>query len=454
MSVPISIGMLSTFLFQVIDTYFVGQLGANQLAALSFASTVYFLLVGLFIGLTTAVAIIIGNAFGANNMDKVKSTTALSLLLTLVLSSLLSVSGIFTIESFFRLLGADENILPFIREYMFTLYCGMPLLMISLMGGGALRATGVVKPPEIFMGIGGVINLILDYLLIFGKGPFPAMGIKGAALATVLSWSFVIVAILFMTFKSRLLNLSFLKERIQNVEILKDIYILGPPSMLTQLIGPATLMYITYLLAQQAATAVAAYGVAGRIETLLLIGILGVSIAATPFIAQNLGAEKHLRIDEAIVFGGKASFYLGILLFILLMLFIKPTASIFSDSQQVIDYTSLYFYAVSISYVFYGLYIITSSIFNGLQLPVNSLKIVLVKCLVFTVPLTLFGSMFGVLDIFVGLSASNIIGGIYAAKEMRNQLRKVNSSLAKQNPISGYKEDLWALKHMLTSIFK
>ncbi len=285
-------------------------------------------------------------------------------------------------------------------------------------------------------------------------GAFPALGIEGAALATVLSWVFIFVAMSILILKQRLFTLTVFREFRENIVLLKALFKLGAPAVLTQLVNPATLMFITFLLGREAATAVAAYGVAGRIETLLLIGILGISTAVTPFIAQNLGARKHLRIDEAIVFGGKASVYLGLLLFVFLMIFIEPIATLFSSDGQVIEYTVIYFSIVGISYVYYGLYLITSSIFNGLQLPVNSLRIMLVKTFLFTVPLTLIGAYFSVSGIFIGLSLSNIFGGIYARREMRTQLRKAGSSLAQRSPLADYKTDIIALKNAFLSLFR
>ena len=217
---------------------------------------------------------------------------------------------------------------------------------------------------------------------------------------------------------------------------------MGAPTIVTQIVGPFTLMYLTFLLARQSTLAVAAFGVAGRIETLLMIGILGVSTAMTPFIAQNSGAKKQQRIDEAIAFGGRASTYLGILVALLLFLFIKPIAGIFSDTPEVINHTSYYFYIVSLSYVYYGLYLITTSIFNGLQLPINSLKISVVKSLLFTIPLTLVGSIWGIKGIFIGLALSNVLAGIYAAYQMRREFIRTNSTLAEVRIIDEYKNDL------------
>lgn len=452
MSVPISIGMLSTILFQVIDTYFVGQLGPEPLAALSFASTVYFLLVGLFIGFSVAVSIMVAKAFGAKELDKLKRILLLSLILSIFLTILISLLGIFSLDSLFGFLGADKNTLPHVAAYMNVLYLGMPILAYGIIGGAALRATGNVKSPEIVFGIAGIINAVLDYAFIFGTGPFPQLGIQGVALGTVISWIFIFLAMTVLLLRDKLLILPRFSSSFFELPIFKEIAQLGLPSIATQLVGPATLMFITFMLGKEGGEAVAAFGVAGRIETLMLIGVLGVSTAATPFIAQNLGAKQHLRIDEAIVFGGKASTYLGIFLFFFLIALAGPIAGLFSENAQIISYTKTYFYLVAISYAFYSLYLISSSIFNGLQLPVNSLKIILVKSFVFTLPLVLIGSLWGVEGIFAGLSLSNVLGGLYAGQQIRKQLKKVNSPLSKRNPWQDYQSDLHSLIKGLSSM--
>jgi Na+-driven multidrug efflux pump len=267
------------------------------------------------------------------------------------------------------------------------------------------------------------------------------LGIRGAALATVFSWVFIVLGMLVLLLQDRLLNFTA-KANDSISKITKEIFTLGSPTIVTQIVGPITLMYLTFLLAQQSSMAVAAFGVAGRIEMLLMIGILGVSTAITPFIAQNSGAKLQNRIDEAIAFGGRASTYLGLLVMVILFLFIQPIAALFSDNQEVIANTANYFYFVSISYIAYGLYLITTSIFNGLELPLNSLKITMIKSFLFTVPLTLIGSFWGVNGIFVGLALSNILAGIYAAREMRLHFKRSHSELAKVNVWKEYLNDL------------
>ena len=446
MSIPISIGMLSTFLFQIVDTYFIGQIGTEALTALSFASTIYFLLVGLFIGFSVGVSIIVGNAAGKKDHAKIHKTIWIAMVISFLLITSIVALIIYFINPIFSLLGAESNILPYIKDYLIPLLLGLPLLTWGILCGGILRATGNVTKPEIIMAIAGVINIFLDYVLIYGKWGIPAMGIKGAAYATIGSWGFIISGMLLLLLRNKLLQLK-INSSFTIRSIIREIFKLGTPTIVTQIVGPLTLMYLTYLLAQQSSMAVAAFGVTGRIEMVVLIGILGVSTAITPFIAQNSGANQFGRTEEAIVFGGKASTYLGLLVAILLFVFIQPIASLFSENSEVIDYTMHYFYIIGGSYIFYGLYIITTSIFNGLQLPLNSLKITLIRSILFTIPFTFIGSLWGVYGIFVGLSLSNIAAGLYASKEMRKEFAKTNSSLARKNVINEYLKDVKRILH-------
>ena len=441
MSVPIALGMLSTFLFQVIDTYFVGQLGSDALAALSFASTLYFLLIGIFIGLAVGVSILVGKAFVARSEVLMKQTSLIALTISLLFAVFILSIGVASLDPLFRLLGAEAEILSMIKQYLVPLLLGMPLLTLGLVAGGALRATGTVLLPEVLMAIAGVLNLIFDYLLNFGHGGFPQLGIEGAAWATVLSWVFVCLGMMLLLRNKQLLQFELPPWKIWQ-KTSRQIFSLSTPTIVNQMIGPLTLMYLTFLLAMESTQAVAAFGIAGRLETLLMIGILGVSTALTPFIAQNVGAQRKERVEEAIVFGGKASTYLGLAVALILFLSIRPLASLFSNDPSVIKQTSLYFYVVSLSYISYGLYLVTSSIFNGLELPLEALGISCVKSFLFTLPLTWIGSYWGVIGIFAGLSFSNLLAGVYAAWRMRKELDRVESKLLQEPILHSYWKDL------------
>ncbi|NME67382.1 MATE family efflux transporter [Flammeovirga aprica] len=446
MSFPISIGMLSTFLFQVIDTYFVGKLGGEALAALSFSSVLYFIIVGLFMGLAVGVSTLVGKAVGEQNDIAKEQYALIGLLMCFVLT--VAVAGVvyYFSNPIFLLLGAPQEILPLIDQYMLPLLTGIAFLTTGIMAGSILRSTGNVVMPEVIMALAGVVNLFFDYALIFGEFGFPEYGIKGASYATVMSWFFMIIGMTILSLSDRILKFAYPVKTLPVVKIVQQITKVGLPTTVTQMIAPITQMYLTFILASHSAMAVGAFGVSSRIEMLMLIGILGVGTALTPFIAQNLGANQKKRIDEAIVFGGKTSTYLGIALAIILFVLIEPLASIFSEDASIIEYTVSYFRLVGVSYVFYGFFIMTSSAFNGLQMTKDSMKIMLIKSFAMTVPLTLIGSaVYGIDGIFIGLSLSNILGGIYASVFMKKKYKEMDSDLQHAEIWKDYKSDLQSI---------
>jgi len=439
MSTPVSLGMLSTFLIQVVDTYFVGKLGSKELAALGFSSAGFFLVVGLFFGLSVGVSALIGKALGEKKDNKVKSLVLISLILTIVFSLLVNAIGYFTIKPFFSMLGASPQVLPLISEYMEIIYIGLPFLIIALIGNAAVRTSGSIRAPEISMAVGGLINLIFDYLLIFGIGPFPKLGIKGAAVASVISFVFVFIISFVLLNKNKLLSFHPIKKFKNGI---KSILSLSLPAVLTQILVPVTFIVITFIISKFGDNAVAALGIASRVESLVLVGIFGVSVAITPFVAQNFGAKKYKRIDQAIIFAGKYSVYTGILLFLILVIFAGPIASFFTDDPGVINIVKFYFYIIAFSYIFYGLIVVTTSIFNAVHLPKKALNLLFVKSFVFTIPLILIGFLFGIKGVFIGLSVANILGGIYAGKLIHECLEAVGSSISERKPIDDYKNDI------------
>ena len=440
MAAPISLGMLSTFLFQLVDTFFVGRLGSQELAALAFASTTFFLIVGLFIGMSVGVSAVVARAIGANDTRAAGQLALLALVLTLVVGGILGVAGYFTITPVFSILGAEPQILEFIREYMDIVYLSLPLLTTAIVGSGIIRANGIINRSEVVFALAGVVNLVGDYLLIFGIGPFPELGLRGAAWASVASFAFAFVGVAALLVYNRLLGvpaIAWVAIRRAYAEIFR----LAVPSVGMQILLPVIGIFITFLLARVSSEAVAAFGIASRIEALALVGIFGVSSAITPFIAQNFGAAEHDRIDKAIVFGGKTSIYMGILLFVLLLIFGAPIARLFSSDPMVVQLVSLYFGLVSISYAIFGIFNVTIAIFTGLQLPLQALRIMAFKTLVLTVPLALIGSFFEVRGIFIAIAVSNIGSGVMAAIMMRRSMRKWNRPPAEANIIKEYVAD-------------
>jgi len=188
MTTPMVIGILAIIMFQAVDTYFISLLGTRELAAISFTFPVTYTITNLAIGLGIATSILVAQAIGKGKREQAQHITTDSLVFCILLVMLFSIGGNLTIDPLFTKLGATETTLPFIHDYMSIWYSSVGLLVIPMIANSAIRATGDTKWPSILMMLSGLVNAALDPLFIFGYGPVPAMGVKGAAIATACSW--------------------------------------------------------------------------------------------------------------------------------------------------------------------------------------------------------------------------------------------------------------------------
>ncbi len=293
MTVPMIFGMVAILMFNLVDTFFISLLGTEALAAISYTFPVTFafncITMGIGVGLSTS----IGRLLGQGEAHQAARFTTHGLLLAIVLVALASTLGFFTVTPLFTLLGAKEALIPLIGQYMHVWYLTIPLLVIPMAGNSAIRATGDTKTPAKIMMLAGLINGVLDPLLIFGVGPFPELGIQGAAIASAFSWLGALIGSFYVLIKrERLLGLPQwprLKEDWR--QILK----VGTPAALSNAMNPLSGAILMMMLSSHGTAAVAAYGAAQRIESILILVLMALTSALTPFMAQNFGAKNPQR---------------------------------------------------------------------------------------------------------------------------------------------------------------
>ena len=186
---PMMIGMIGMVIFNLVDTLYIGRLGTEALAAMSFTLPVVMLQGSISMGLGVGVSAVISRAIGAGNQEKVKRLTTDSLFLSVLIVTSFVVLGYLTIDPLFRLLGAEGELLILVKQYMSIWYVGVPFVVIPMIGNSAIRAAGNTVIPSGIMLTAITVNIVLDPLLIFGIGPFPRMELAGAALATVIARS-------------------------------------------------------------------------------------------------------------------------------------------------------------------------------------------------------------------------------------------------------------------------
>jgi len=301
---PMIFGMLGMVIFNLVDTYFVGKLGVNQLAAISFCFPVIMFINSLSLGIGIGTSSLVSRNVIVSDRHDVRLIASRAIILGISVVVLFVSIGLLTIRPLFTALGAEDAIIGYIQEYMQIWYFGVPFVLMPMIGNNIVRALGDTFTPGMIMVASALINSILDPLLIFGIGPFPEMGIRGAALATVISRSisFTIILII-LGGREKLLTRRIGGLRPVLSTWWKVLYVAGPAA-LSLLITPVSVGLITRIISDFGKEAVAGFGVASRIEMFALMVINAMGSVLLIFIGQNFSKCKFPRIYRAIEYAG------------------------------------------------------------------------------------------------------------------------------------------------------
>lgn len=413
MAVPVLFGIFTMMLQNFIDMWFIGRVGVRELAALSFAFPVLMVVTSVAIGLGAGTSSVVARAIGADNHRRARRLSTDSLLLSFGITGVICAVGIVTITPLFRLLGAPEEMIPLIAGYMKILYVGVPFVVVGMVGMSSMRATGDTRLPSMLMVITAIINVILDPILIFGVGPIPAMGLNGAAMAALIARGTIFAGTLYLMHR-RLDLLTLNKpDRNEMVSSWGDILHVGIPAAGTNAIIPIATGVITAMLAKYGPETVAGFGVASRVESLVLVMFYALSAVIGPFVGQNISANRPDRIFRALRLCTIFCLGSGLVVALLLALSGDFVPSLFSDHAEVTDVGTLFLLIVPVSYGTYGMVMVMNASFNGMGKPMPAVHISVARMVVIYVPLAIVTDRyFGIIGVFSAYAIANIVTGI------------------------------------------
>ena len=300
LSAPMLVGILAMMAFNVIDTFFVSRLGTLPLAAMALTFPVVMVIGTFTLGLGVGAMVAISQGIGAGDRTRIRRYSTDALTLAGVCVALLTTVGLATLEPLFRLLGATDAMMPFVEQYMVIWYPGMLFYIVPVVGNNIIRATGDTVTPSVVMLLGVLVNAVLDPIFIFGWGPFPAMGISGAAIATVLARALPLaVALWVLHFREHLLASPWHGAG-SLLRSWKTLLGTGLPVAVSNAIIPIALGIVTRIVTQFGEEAVAGFGVASRVEGFGLAVVFALSTGISPFVGQNFGAGRIDRIARGI----------------------------------------------------------------------------------------------------------------------------------------------------------
>ncbi|NKI35982.1 MATE family efflux transporter [Wenzhouxiangella sp. XN79A] len=422
---PMMFGIAAVLSVQLVDTYFVGRLGTDPLAALSFAFPIALTLTSLAIGLSAGTASVVARGIGRRRWNSVRRRSTDALMLGAGLATVLAAIGLLAAEPLLMLLGAREPVLGLAVAYMRIWFVSLPFVVVTMLSNAMVRASGdSVRPSAIMVG-DAAANVALTPLLVFGAGPLPALGIEGAALGTLLARFGASGFALWLVVRGEGLVRLRLPDRRAFVGSARRILAIGVPAALGNASNPAGMAVATALIAVLGSQTVAGFGVATRLEAFAILPMLALSSAIGPMTGQNLGANRIDRARRALVVAFLLCAGWSVLLAGVFAVFGKALAGIFASEPAVAEEAARYLHIVPISLWGYGVAIVAAGGFNGLGRPLTALGYSLTRILVFYVPLVWIASRIdGSGTVYLAVAIANALAGLAIAVHSLRWLRR------------------------------
>ncbi|MBR9682934.1 MATE family efflux transporter [Candidatus Woesearchaeota archaeon] len=405
-SLPLVVAFLLQTSFNIIDGIFVGRIGAEALAAVSLAFPMIFLMISLAAGLGVGATSLIARSIGAKDYKKANNAAEHSLLLFFILGLFFTVFGLMFGKHLFKLIGATGTVLQLTIDYTNIIFAGSIFLFLVFIANNILRGEGNMKIPMFVMGGSAILNVILDPIFIFVLG----WGVKGAAIATVVSRAVACIAVFVYLLTDRATIKISMRYFKYQYSIIKEIFRIGILSSVSQVLTSISMFILTAIVAKFGTEAIAAYGIAFRLEGIAFMPLIGLTAAVMTIVGQNVGAKNLSRSRRttfnASVMGIVYSLLVGICFFI----FAVPLAKLFNNNHQVVYQASLYLVINAITYMFIAIILVINGSFLGAGMALPPLSMNILRSVIIVIPLAIFLSkMYGLMGVWIAIAIASVI---------------------------------------------
>ena len=390
MSFPIMISMLIQALYNIVDSMFVARVSQDALAAVSLCYPIQMIIIAVACGTGVGINALLSRFLGEKHFDKANNVAIHGIILSIVNWLIFVIIGLFFSRQFLTLFSQDETIISMGVSYMQICTIFSFGVFIQITYERIMQSTGNTIYNMIIQGIGAIINIILDPIFIFGYFGLPAMGVTGAAIATVIGQIIgMLVGVIITQVKIKEVDLS-LKHWYIDFSLIKKIYAIAFPAILMQSIMSFMTVFMNMILASFSEIAVSVFSVYFKLQQFVFMAVLGMTNALVPIVAYNYGANKPDRIKQAIKFSLIISIIIMIIGTIVFQLFPEQLLFLFDAKENMLEIGIPALKIISLSFVFAGISVVLCSIFQALAKAVDSLIITLLRQLILIVPLTAF----------------------------------------------------------------
>ena len=412
-TLPGIVGVAAIMSIGLIDAYFIGQLGGDALAAISFIFPITIALASLGVGVMVGINSMVSRALGEGDTMKAARRANFGIVFALVTGITIAIILYALLDPIFDLMNAPVDVLPLIKLYMAPFALGFPL-QIAIMGlSGVLRAQGEARKASSVNVSFAITNWILDPILIVGAFGFEGLGVAGAAYATIIGWAVGVAFAIIMVRRANIpLDFSLL-ARGSLVDPAASILRVGGPAAFSNAINPIGLSILTALIAAQGQEAVAGFGAAGRLQSFATVPLLALSGSIGAIVGQNWGASEYGRAREAAIWAGGFCIIWGLATAVLLFAAGEWFGALFTDDPQVIREFARYINIAAWGYAGFGLLIVANGILNAVDKASFALTQSILRVFLVMLPFALLlDQSWGSAAIYGAELAANVFGAV------------------------------------------
>jgi putative MATE family efflux protein len=419
LTAPMVIGVSSNIVVAMLEIAFIGQLGTQQLAAITFTFPLVMMLNSVALGIGIGTSSVIARGIGSGARDDARRLATHSLVLVAAVTAILALVGWLAIDHVFTALGATPEVIAHIHRYLDVYYPGVVFMTLTMVASNVMRANGSANVPGTVMTFGAALNLMLDPILIFGWLGLPRLELAGAATAMLVTRIATAAVLVWCVYRGKMILRRDLLRGL--VGSCRRILHVGLPAMATQLIGPVSSAIVTRLLAGDGEAVIAGYGVATRMESVAVMLLFALSGSIGPYVGQNWGANRPDRVSEGLAVTYRFSLAWGVVAAIPMILFGDVMARWIDPVGPVVETAAFYLAVVPWSYGLWGVLMMTSASFNALGKPLPSMVLSFARMGLVYIPLALLlDHLLGYKGIFMATAFSNCVMGVAGYLWFRN----------------------------------
>lgn len=390
LSIPMVLEMIMESVFAVVDIFFVSRLGADAVATVGITESSMTIVYAIAMGLSTATTALIARRIGEKKAGKAGVVAFQAIISGLVVSILIAIPGVIYAKEFLLLMGASEKMAE--DGYMFPaiMFGGNAVIMLLFIINAVFRSSGDAAISMRVLIFANLVNLILDPLLIFGIGPFPELGLKGAAVATTTGRGLAVCYQFYLLFKGNKrirMELQHLKIKLK---VMVQLFKLSAGGILQYTIATSSWIALYRIISELGSEVMAGYTISIRIVVFVLLPSWGLSNAASTLVGQNLGAKQPERAERTVWITGYINMVLLGLVGLILIVFPEAFIRLFIDNSEVIRNGAISLRIISFGFISYAMGMVLTQAFNGSGDTITPTRMNLFCFWLFEIPLAYF----------------------------------------------------------------